>query len=151
MYKASILVALKRSAMRKRPAKPETIAGLESDSLAIGDRLQIGDVVLEVTSPRIPCVTLAQRMGDPAFLKKFRAAERPGVYCRVIREGFIHAGDTVTYEPYAGEQVTILEVFRDFFDPELNETAIRRHLAVPIAIRARVDKEAQLRDVMRGA
>ena len=56
-----------------------TVADLESADLTIGDRLHIGRVVLEVTAPRIPCVTLARRMEDPAFLKRFRAAERPGV------------------------------------------------------------------------
>ncbi len=64
-----------------------TVTDLESAEVSIGDRLRIGPVVLEVTAPRIPCVTLARRMDDPAFLKRFRAAERPGVYCRVLREG----------------------------------------------------------------
>ena len=64
-----------------------TISDLASAGLAIGDRLHIGAVILEVTAPRIPCGTLAQRMGDPGFVKRFRAAERPGVYCRVVREG----------------------------------------------------------------
>ena len=55
-----------------------TISDLESAPLAIGDRLHIGGVILEVTAPRIPCWKLAQRMGDPGFVKRFRAAERPG-------------------------------------------------------------------------
>ena len=73
-----------------------TIAGVETAQALIGDRLAIGDVLLEVTSPRIPCVTLAARMGDPGFVKRFRAAERPGFYCRVLQEGFVRAGDAVT-------------------------------------------------------
>lgn len=42
-----------------------TISGLESARFSIGDRLRVGSVVLEVTAPRIPCVTLAARMGSP--------------------------------------------------------------------------------------
>ena len=61
-----------------------TISDLESAALAIGDRLHVSGVILEVTAPRIPCWKLAQRMGDPGFVKRFRAAERPGAYCRVI-------------------------------------------------------------------
>ena len=57
-----------------------TITDLASARLNVGDRLRIGAVVLEVTAPRIPCVTLATRMGDPAFVKRFRHAERPGLY-----------------------------------------------------------------------
>lgn len=124
-----------------------TVTGLESARRCIGDRLRIGSVILEVTAPRIPCVTLAARMGDPAFLKRFREAERPGLYCRVIREGRVRTGDAITLEPYRGEKVTALEVFRDFFDPNPGEATIRRHLAAPIAIRARVEKEKQLEEI----
>ncbi len=81
-----------------------TLSELESAALLVGDRFHIGDVTIEVTSPRIPCVTLARRMGDPAFLKRFRAAERPGVYCRVIQGGTIQQGDAVRYERYDGTQ-----------------------------------------------
>ena len=40
-----------------------TIGGLESAQFNIGDRLQLGDVILEVTAPRIPCSTLAAAHG----------------------------------------------------------------------------------------
>ncbi len=124
-----------------------TISGLESAGLAIGDRLHIGGAILEVTAPRIPCVTLAQRMGDPGFVKRFRFAERPGVYCRVMRAGEIRAGEPVTLEPYAGEPVKVIAVFRDFYEPDRTPAAIRRFLAAPIAIRDRVEKERQLREL----
>ena len=97
--------------------------------LAIGDRLHIGGVLLEVTAPRIPCATFAQRMGDPGFVERFCAAERPGCYCRVIREGILQAGDPVTLEPYAGEPVTIGEVFRDYYEPDPSLADIYRFLA----------------------
>ena len=127
-----------------------TIAGLESARLSIGDRLYVGSVILEVTAPRIPCVTLATRMGDPAFVKRFRAAERPGLYCRVIREGFVQRGDPVTLEPYPGETLTAIEMFRDFYEAELSEATLRRHLAAPIAIRDRIAKEEQLAKRLAG-
>jgi MOSC domain-containing protein YiiM len=125
-----------------------TISGLLSAEFSIGDRLHIGDVILEVTSPRIPCVTLARRMDDPAFVKRFRQAQRPGLYCRVLQEGFVRAGDPVRYERYAGPTLTALEMFRDFFEPDVSQTMIRRQLAAPIAVRDRVAKEEQLRKLV---
>lgn len=122
-----------------------TISGLTSAEFSIGDRFHTGTVILEVTAPRIPCVTLAARMGDPTFVKRFRYAERPGLYCRVIQTGVVQAGEPVTWEPYTGPTITAIEMFRDFYQPDLSEAAIRRHLAAPIAIRDRVDKEARLR------
>lgn len=124
-----------------------TITEWESAPACIGDRLRIGGVVLEVTAPRIPCVTLARRMDDPAFLKRFREAERPGVYCRVLQAGTLQAGDTVTLEPYFGERITVTELFRNFFAPVRTEAALRRYLAAPIAIRDRLEKEQQLQEL----
>lgn len=125
-----------------------TISELESTQFSIGDRLHIGPVILEVTAPRIPCVTLAVRMGDPTFVKRFRYAERPGLYCRVIQAGSVQVGEPVTWEPYQGETITALEMFRDFYAPDQSEATLRRHLAAPIAIRDRVDKEARLRNLV---
>jgi MOSC domain-containing protein YiiM len=125
-----------------------TITELESARLCIGDRLHVGSVILEVTAPRIPCLTLATRMGDPTFAKRFREAERPGLYCRVIQEGHVQAGDPVTLERHRGETITASELFRDFFSADLNEETIRRQLAAPIAIRARARKEKELGELL---
>ena len=125
-----------------------TISGLKSAELLIGDRLEVGAVVLEVTAPRIPCATLAARMKDPKFVKRFRRAGRPGAYCRVLREGIVQAGEPVTPRSFGGEPVSVGEMFREFFDPETGEEAIRRQLAAPIAVRARVEKEKQLGEIL---
>ena len=126
-----------------------TISGLESAKANIGDRLLTASTILEVTAPRIPCVTLATRMEDPAFLKRFREAERPGLYCRVIREGKVQSGDSVEYETCRTATISSMEMFRDFFEPKLDERTLRRHLAAPIAIRSRVRKERQLEDALQ--
>ena len=127
-----------------------TIDGLESARLSVGDRLHLAEVVLEVTSPRIPCATLAARMGDPTFVKRFRHAERPGAYCRVIHPGPAAAGEAVRLEPHSGPTITVLEMFRDHYANEWDEAKLRRHLAAPIAIRARKDVEERLARLMGG-
>lgn len=126
-----------------------TVSGLESAPLQLGDRLGVGTVVLEVTSPRVPCVTLAARMEDETFVKRFRQAERPGVYCRVVQLGRVQVGDEVTLYPYEGETISVLEMFRDFFKPKLGEATLRRYLAAPISARDRVDKEAALQKLLQ--
>jgi MOSC domain-containing protein YiiM len=128
-----------------------TISDLASANFNIGDLLHIGEVTLQVTSPRIPCGTLAGRMGMPSFAKQFRFAGRPGLYCRVISEGTLQSGETVRVEQYPGETVSVIESMRDFYEPELTEAAIRRHLNAPIAIRTRAEKEAQLQKLLTGA
>jgi MOSC domain-containing protein YiiM len=120
-----------------------TVSELESAQFNVGDYLHVDDVTLQVTAPRIPCGTFAARMDDPQWVKRFRIAERPGLYCRVIKEGFIKAGDPVSVERYAGETISILEMFRDYYDRNKSEETIQRHLNAPIAIRARRDIEKE--------
>jgi len=121
-----------------------TFDELDNAALALGDRFLIGNVILEMTAPRIPCATLSRRMGDSDFLKKFRAAERPGPYCRVIQEGEIQVGDVVQFEPYAGERVSLLEIYRAEFVPPKDAATFQRHLAAPLASRIREAKEKRL-------
>jgi len=121
-----------------------TLTDWESAGVSVGDRYAIGEVILEVASPRVPCATLSKHMGDSTFLKKFRLAERPGVYCRVIREGEVQAGDEVRHEPLPGEALGIIELYRDAFSPAKDAATLRRHLAAPLAIRLRQPKAEAL-------
>ncbi len=125
-----------------------TLSDFESAQYNIGDRLQIGSVLLEFTAPRIPCSTLARRMGDPRFVKKYRFGERPGMYCRVIQEGELQTGDSATLIPYEGPMVSALDVFREHQSRIKHPELLRRILQSPIAIRERVDVEQDLQRIM---
>ena len=125
-----------------------TISELESAQFNVGDYFHIGEVILQVTAPRIPCGTFATRMDDPQWVKRFRQAERPGLYCRVLKEGFVKAGDAVSIENYTGETISILQMFRDYYDRDKSEETLRRHLNAPVAIRARRDLEKELRALL---
>lgn len=125
-----------------------TISELESSTFNVGDYLHIGEVTLQVTSPRIPCGTFATRMGDPQWVKKFRAAERPGLYVRVVKEGTIRAGDPVTVEKYSDETVSIVQMYRDHYDKDYSEELLRRYLNSPIDIRSREHLEEELQKLL---
>ena len=120
-----------------------TIREMPSD-MYIGDRLLIGEVVLEASAPRIPCATLAARMRDSEFGLKFRLAERPGVYFRVLNEGEICAGDQVTYLDSNEHGVTVLELFRYKYRLQHEAAELRRCLEAPLAVRLRADIESKL-------
>jgi MOSC domain-containing protein YiiM len=128
-----------------------TISELESAQFNIGDRLHIGTVILEVTAPRIPCSTFAARMGDSNFVKKFKDAERPGLYCRVIREGKLEIGDDVQIERISpNNTVSLIDAFRDYYVKDKTEEMIRRQLNAPVAIRMRVELEEALTQLLNG-
>ena len=121
-----------------------TISELESDKFNIGDILHIGEVTLQVTAPRIPCGTFATRRGDPQWVKKFKAAGKPGLYCRVLKEGVVKAGDPVTVENYTSKTISIVEMYREFYNNDKSQEILQRHLDAPIDIRARQDLQEQL-------
>lgn len=113
-----------------------TIKGLPSN-MVIGDRLLIGDVVLEATAARIPCAKLAARMGDPGFGLAFRQAERPGVYFRVLNTGEVESGDSVTLVESGVGTATVLDLFRFAYETNHDAQQLRRFLDAPLAERVR--------------
>lgn len=121
-----------------------TISELESATFNVGDTLHMDEVTLQVTAPRIPCSTFAARMDDPMWVKKFRRAERPGLYCRVIQEGLVQVGQNVSAIKYTGETISIAQMFRHYYERDKSRETIMRQLNAPIAIRARRDLEKEL-------
>lgn len=113
-----------------------TISGLPDDMNA-GERLLIGDVVLEATSPRIPCSTLATQMQDNNFGLQFRRAEKPGFYFRVLNEGDVGVGDSVTFVENPDSSVSMLELFRANYEIHPAADALERYIEAPIAERMR--------------
>src|SRR5216117_2153976 len=78
-----------------------TLAGLDWARLKPGDRLRIGpDVRLEVTSYTVPCSQQTQWFKDGNFTR-ISQKKHPGwsrLYARVLAEGLVRPGDTVTVE-----------------------------------------------------
>lgn len=112
------------------------IGGLESAMLAAGDRLAIGEVLLEVTSARMPCATFAAKMDDPTIVKRYTRAARPGAYARVLQGGMVEAGQAVEFTPWSGDRVTMREMMATF-GRRLSETDRARYLAAPVPYKVR--------------
>lgn len=96
-----------------------TLSGLDESQICLGDRLQIGDVLLEVTQPRSPCWKLGERASIQenwtmaSFLQAYTKEGYVGFYCRVIQSGFVQAGDSVHWLPEKNERhkLTIQTLF----------------------------------------
>jgi MOSC domain-containing protein YiiM len=131
-----------------RPITPGTfgenlvIEGLDNRDVSVGDRFIAGDLVLEVTSARIPCATFAAKMDDRYFVKRYTKAERPGIYCRVLANGIAEAGMDVDYQLFSGARVTMPEMM-ETFGRKLSPEARARYLAAPIHYKLRASLEAQ--------
>lgn len=90
-----------------------TTHGLDLNGALIGERWRVGErVLLEVTSPRIPCRNFEGALGEPGWIKRFTEAGRSGTYFRVIEPGDIRAGDAVDIVHRPDHDVTIAVAFR---------------------------------------
>jgi MOSC domain-containing protein YiiM len=89
-----------------------TTEGIDVNGALVGERWQIGTVVLEVSEPRIPCWRLGVRMHDAQFPRRFTEALRPGSYLRIITEGELGEGDEVRVIERPGTSLTVRDVFR---------------------------------------
>ncbi len=104
-----------------------TVEGLSEESVHIGDVFQIGSTVkLQITQPRVPCFKLAYKMGLPEFAKQFLESRRVGFYFRVLEEGEITAGDSITCIEIASEPMSVTEILNlRYFDTDNHEKIAR--------------------------
>lgn len=90
-----------------------TTEGIDVSGALIGERWAVGpEVVLEVTSGRVPCRTFQGHLGEKGWVKRFTRRGAPGAYFRVIRPGGIRAGDAVRIVHRPEHEVTVALQFR---------------------------------------
>ena len=90
-----------------------TTLGVEVSGARIGERWRVGPrVLLEVTSPRVPCRTFQGRIGERGWIKRFTETAVPGAYLRVVEPGEIRAGDRVELLHRPDHEVTVALTFR---------------------------------------
>ena len=105
-----------------------TLRGIDVSGALVGECWRAGEVLLEVSSPRIPCFKLGYRMGDQRFVRRFAGAGRPGAYLRILAEGELAAGDPVEVVHRPGHGLTIAEFSRIY---HRDRAAADRLLGVP--------------------
>ncbi|MEV0260815.1 MOSC domain-containing protein [Streptomyces sp. NPDC050617] len=118
-----------------------TTVGIDVTGALVGERWRVGpDLLLEVTSPRIPCRTFAGWLEEKGWVRRFTRAALPGAYLRVLEPGEIRAGDPVEVVHRPDHDVTVSLLFRavtterellprvlaagDALHPDARETAV---------------------------
>lgn len=98
-----------------------TTVGLDVTGALIGELWRVGaDVLLQVSTVRIPCRTFAGRLEERGWVRRFTEHAVPGAYLRVVRPGVVAPGDAVVVESRPDHDVTIGVTFRALtLEPEL--------------------------------
>jgi len=85
--------------------------GADETVLRIGDQISIGNALIELTSPRVPCYKMAHFVGtESGFPSLFSASGRTGVYARVLTPGRVSPGDELTIIKSDSRNATISEL-----------------------------------------
>lgn len=122
-----------------------TVDGLLEENVHIGDIFRVGQALVQVTQPRVPCFKLAMKLELPGFPRQFLESRRSGFYLRVLEEGEVGPGDAILRVKIDPGRVSVRQVFElAFFDLE-NVKALRQALRVAaLAASWREDFQSEL-------
>jgi MOSC domain-containing protein YiiM len=124
-----------------------TTMGIDPNEAQIGERWRVGpDILLEVTSPRIPCKTFAALMGVIGWARRFSEAGRPGAYLRVLQAGSVRAGDriSVVRRPVHGVTVS-MALFAFTIRPQMLGDLLAAGDDLPPAMRQEIQSRLESR------
>ena len=103
-----------------------TTEGMLESDVHIGDRYQVGEVVLEVSQPRSPCYKFAIKMGTAESLSVCINSAKTGFYFRVLSEGVVQSGDCIEIEYSNDTAPTVEEVHRLYYLDKRNIDGLTR-------------------------
>lgn len=103
-----------------------TVEGMKEDYICIGDQFCIGNAIVMVTQPRLPCYKLGIRFNRPDMVKLFLSSRRTGFYLSVVKEGMVNRGDKITDLHRSTHGVTVSDITRLYaFDRDATESMER--------------------------
>ena len=87
------------------------LQGVREDDLWVGDHVLVGDCVLVVSEPRMPCFKFSAAMGFAQAAKLMTQSGFCGAYLAVLRPGMVQAGQAFTLRP-GPRDVNLRALFR---------------------------------------
>jgi len=107
-----------------------TVAGMQDHQVHIGDRFAVGEIVIQVTQPRVPCFKLGIRMQRASFVKQFMRSGRVGFYVRVEEEGMLEPGSKFRCLSQDSERLTIQDAMQALLPGPQQQTVLQRALKI---------------------
>lgn len=84
-----------------------TVHQLNEADVCVGDIYQLGDVLLEISQPRVPCWKISERWQEPTLTDAVRETGRTGWYARVHTGGHVESGVPVVLQSRSYPGLTI--------------------------------------------
>lgn len=109
-----------------------TTEGLLETQVSIGDRYRVGQAVVMVQTPRLPCFKLAAKFQRDDIIGRFLRSGRSGFYFSVVEEGEVGAGDEFEFLGGEASSLTIAEMFRLYVSPAADIESLQRAVQVKL-------------------
>lgn len=107
-----------------------TVDGMPDEAICIGDTFKLGNIIVQVTQPRVPCFKLGLRMGFPEFVGQFMTSGRVGFYWRVLQTGSVCAGDMIEQINADPEKLNIRDAMLAMQEGPRQQEVIHRALSI---------------------
>ncbi|GAA4040373.1 MOSC domain-containing protein [Parerythrobacter jejuensis] len=95
-----------------------SVDGICERDVYLGDRFQLGEAVLEISQPRLPCWKIEHRFDRKGMVAKIIATGRSGWYFRVIQQGVAESGQRLERVETGRTPWTIEQVFLSIVNPK---------------------------------
>jgi MOSC domain-containing protein YiiM len=108
-----------------------TVLGAIETEVCVGDVFRIGEALVQVSQPRMPCAKLAGKNRSKMLPKLIANVGFTGFYMRVLSEGMVAAGDGFDLERAHPERITIAEVNGIIYEKSYDVALIERLAELP--------------------
>lgn len=107
-----------------------SIKDLNETKIAIGDIIQIGEAIVEVSQPRLPCFKLGVKFKSQAVLKQYLNTTHSGAYVRVLKEGKVCKEDEIQLLEQQRNSLSLAQVYSIFGVEKKNKSLIDKALTL---------------------
>ena len=108
-----------------------SLEGFMETDVCVGDRFQLGEVLLEVSEPRCPCHKINSRFGYEQLALLVQLTGRSGWFFRVIKEGVIKPTDTLELVERDARRLTLAECMKILYGQSQSSSDLQRLIDHP--------------------
>ena len=117
-----------------------TVDGFDESKILIGSIYRIGEAVVQVSQPREPCYKLGIRFGDQQVIKKFVKHNHPGTYVKILEEGRVTTGDSMTLIATSTNTLTVQQFYALMFAKEKEPSLLKVFMDNPAVPQYKKDR-----------
>lgn len=105
--------------------------GMTEENMCIGDILQCGQAKLQISYGRVACETMVERFHYKAMSKEMHASSKTGWFYRVLNEGHVSEGDSLSVLERPNPQWTVAKVQSYLFEGSMDKAVLEELVQLP--------------------